>query len=208
VVIALLSEPEAAHKVTELAKQAHVAPATAQKTVFALEHEGLLDVTGRGPQKIRHVRDAAALLERYAEDARADRRKAVRCRVLGDELEEIARSTHERLYGAHVSAVLTGPSAAALEAPALTAYPVTEFWFSGSRSARYLLEALDAVEADSGANVILWRAGSKGPLAEMRFEPRWPAPLASPFRIYADLLANPQRGAEQASVYREQVIGF
>jgi hypothetical protein len=148
------------------------------------------------------------LLASFAADAAADRRKVVRCRILGEGIADLAKRAHEGLEESRVKNCLTGAAAAAIEAPALTGYPVAEFWVTGPRSPEYLLRAVDAIEAEAGANLLLWRATRSGPFGGMRKAPEYPVPLASPFRVYADLLANPQRGREQAEVYRERVIGF
>lgn len=209
VVIALLEAPEAEHKVTVLAEQAGVSPATAQRVLFGLEADGLLAVAGKGPNKVRKLTDPSELLDRYAADAAADRRLAVRCRIIGDDPIEIAERAAEGLGRASVRYSVTGVTAALLEAPALTAVSRPELWVQGPRTPEYLLRAVDGIVSDDGGNLILWRATTRGPMALSRYREDTPhLRLASRFRVYADLLANPQRGREQADVYRERMIGF
>jgi hypothetical protein len=101
---------------------------------------------------------------------------------------------------------LTGSAAAASEARAVTrvALPV-EFWVTGPTAPEHLAKVVGGIAAEEGANVILWCPGSRGPMARTR---RNGITLASEFRIYADLLADPRRGKEQAAYYRESVIKF
>ena len=208
VVLSLLAAPNAEHKVTVIAEQAHVSPATAQKVLFGLEADGLLMIAGRGPNKVRTLTDPSALLDRYAADAVADRRLAVRCRVLGDDPLEIVAAAVEGLATAAVPYCITGTVAALLEAPALTTVSRPELWVHGPRTPEYLLRAVDGIASDEGGNLLMWRASTAGPMAQCRYGENPHLRLASKFRVYADLLANPQRGREQAEVYRERMIGF
>lgn len=208
VVLALLEAPQADHKVTVLADRAGVSPATAQRVLFGLEADGLLAVAGRGPNKIRTLTDPSALLDRYAADAVADRRLAVRCRILGDDPAEIVERAAEALGRAAVPYCITGAAAALLEAPALTAAPRPELWVKGPRTPEYLLRVVDGIASEDGGNLILWRASTRGPMALSRYDENPHLRLAAKPRVYADLLASAQRGREQAEVYRERIIGF
>ncbi|MDO8949524.1 MAG: hypothetical protein Q8S43_11220 [Actinomycetota bacterium] len=208
VVLSLLEAPDAKHQVTVIANQARVSAATAQKVLFGLEAEGMLMVAGRGPNKVRTLTDPSALLDRYAADAAADRRLAVRCRVLGDDPLKIVEAAVEGLTAAGVSYCVTGTVAALLEAPALTTVARPELWVHGPRTPEYLLRAVDGIASEDGGNLLLWRATTTGPMAQCRYGANQHLRLASRFRVYADLLANPQRGREQAEVYRERIIGF
>jgi len=208
VVIALLEQPEARHKVTDLAERAGVSVATAQRVVFELEAEGFLIAEGAGPRKTRRIEDPAALLDRYAQDAARDRRRSVRCRVLGDSTQQIAVEVGGRLAKASIGSALTGVAAAMVEAPALTSVSVAEFWVARGTAVEYLRQAVGGISSEEGANVVLWRAGSGGPLVGAQLSPAIGVLVASRFRVYADLLVNPRRSREQAAAYRERVIGF
>lgn len=208
VAIALLAEPEARHRVTSLAERAGVSAATAQRVVYELEAEGFLIPEGAGPRKTRRIEDPAALLDRYAQDASRDRRRSVRYRVLGEGIQQIAAAVGERLATASIGSALSGIAAAMVEAPALSSISAAEFWIAKGTALERLRRTVDGITSDEGANVVLWLAGTRGPLVGARLSPAAGIEVASPFRIYADLLANPRRGREQAAVYRERVIGF
>ncbi len=208
VVLALLESPDSEHKVTTLAGRVGVSPATAQRVLFGLEADGLLAAAGRGPNKVRTLTNPSALLDRYAADAVADRRLALRCRIIGDDPIEIVERAAEALGRASVLYCVTGAAAALLEAPALTAVHRPELWIQGPRTPEYLLRAVDGLASDDGGNLILWRATTRGPMALCRYGESPHLRLAAKSRVYVDLLAGSQRGREQAEVYRERIIGF
>jgi hypothetical protein len=208
VAIALLGKVEGEHRVTELAATAGVSVATAQKVVFGLESEGLLVPNGTGPRKSRRLVDPSGLLDRYAADAARDRRRAVRCRVIGDTTLGLATEVGVRLRDAGMAHALTGVAAALIEAPALTATFPVELWVGKVGSPDYLRQIVGGIPSTGGANVVLWLAGTAGPLTGSHYDRAINLEVAASFRVYADLLANPRRGREQAAVYREEVIGF
>jgi hypothetical protein len=209
VAVEMLQHPSAGFRVTELAAAVHSSPATVQRVFHGLESEGLLVASGRGPQKVRRLMDdsGSALLERYATDAPRDRRRAIRLRVLGDAPDDVIATVAHGLDSDHIKYALTGSVAAALEALAVTGvqFPV-EFWVNGPCSADALAKAVGGIASEEAPNVVFWRAGSRGPMVGTRVIDG--VRRASPFRVYADLLADPRRGKEQAAYYRESVIGF
>jgi AraC-like DNA-binding protein len=209
IAIALLENPAAEYRVTALADALHVSPATVQRVFYGLEADALLIASGRGPQKVRRLADptGAALLDRYATDARRDRRRVIRLRVLGDSTGDVVAAVTRGLSAASIGHALTGSAAAVLEAPAVTrAIVPVEFWVNGPTAPEAIAKAVEGIPSDEGANVILWRVGSRGPLTGTRV--MGGITRASRFRVYADLLADPRRGKEQAAYYRESVIGF
>lgn len=211
VALKILETPPAEFRVTELAGLVHVSPATVQRVLAGLESDGLLRAHGRGPQKVRRLVDdtGSELLDRYAADAGRDRRRAIRLRVLGDGPEDVVPTVAHGLATGPtpIRYALTGSAAAAFEAPAVTGVllPI-ELWVDGPFTPETVAGAVGGVMSEGGANVVLWRAGSRGPMAGTRVVDG--IRRASTFRIYADLLADPRRGREQAAYYRESVIGF
>lgn len=208
VVIALLDAPEAKHGVTDLAKRASVSVATAQRVVFELESDGFLIAEGAGPRKTRRIMDPSALLDRYAQDAARDRRRSVRCRVIGESAQQIAVGIGGRFRKASVGHALSGVAAAMIEAPALTGVSLAEFWIARGAAPEHVRQIVGGIASDEGANVVLWLAGTGGPLVGAQLDQAVGVTVASRFRVYADLLVNPRRGREQAAAYREKVIGF
>lgn len=207
VALALLSNPSCDWKVADLAADGHVSLGTAQNTVVALEAEGLLERFGRGPSTRRRVTDPAALLDRYARDAAADRRVIARGFILNNGAGETMRAVSQRLMseGQGVQAWFTGVAAAQMVAPHVTAVRRFEAWVTAPHSADVILSAMGAMPADEGANLVVMR-GHKG--VTVGSEYRDGIHRVSVFRMYADALADPARGEEQAEHLRETVVGF
>lgn len=205
VAVALLTDPARDWRVTELAEEVHVAPATAHGALVGLEAEGLVERVGRGPATRRRVTDPAGLLDRYAEDAAADRRVLARAYVLDDGPERTLARMDDALSNANITYAFTGTCAAALLAPHLTAVGRYEVWVTSPHAVAYVTGNAGAAPAEQGTNVVFLR-GPSGVLACANRDRRvW---LVSPFRIYADLLCDPLRGEEQAEYLRDTVIGF
>jgi hypothetical protein len=207
VALALLSAPTRDWKVADLAAEGYVSLGAAQNTVVALESEGLLERTGRGPSTRRCVTDPAALLDRYARDAAADRKVIARGFLLNNGAEETMRAVSLRLKSEApgVRACFTGVAAAQLVAPHVTTVRTFEAWVTAPHRADFILGAMGAMPVDEGVNLFVMR-GHKGVLVGSEY--REGIPRVSVFRMYADALADPARGEEQAEHLRETVIGF
>lgn len=207
IALALLSDVGRDWKVSDLAAEGSASLATAQKTVVALESEGLLERSGRGPATRRRVTDAGALLDRYAQDAAADRKVFARGFVLNDGVLQTMRAASQRLSGAEqgAQAWFTGIAAAQLVAPHVTTVRTFEAWVITFGRQDIVLDALGAMPVEEGANLVLMRGH---PSVCVGSERRDGVPVVSVFRMYADALADPARGEEQADYLRETVIGF
>jgi hypothetical protein len=207
VALALLADPVRQWKVGDLAVEGRVSLGTAQNTVVSLESEGLLERSGRGPATRRRVTDSGALLDRYARDAAADRKVLARGFVLNDGTLQTMRAVSQRLSGAEqgAQAWFTGIAASQLVAPHVTTARVFEAWVITSGRQDIVLDALGAMPVDEGANLVLMRGH---PSVCVGSERRDGIPVVSVFRMYADALADPARGEEQADYLRETVIGF
>ncbi len=180
---------------------------TAQNTVVALEAAGLLERTGRGPATRRSVTDAGGLLDLYARDAVADRRVIARGFLLNNGADETMRTVAHRMREqADVPRVwFSGVAAAQMLAPHVTAVRTFEAWVATQHRADSLLDAMGAMSAQDGANLVVMR-GHEGVLVGSKTDRG--VHRVSRFRIYADALADPARGEEQAEYLRETVIGF
>jgi len=207
IALALLSDTAREWKVSDLAAEGSASLATAQKTVVALELEGLLQRFGRGPATRRRVVDPAGLLDRYARDAVADRKVTARGYLLDNGAVETMRSASQRLVteAPAIGAWFTGVAAAQVLAPHLTSVRTFEVWVGSGHRADVVLSMMGAVQVDEGANLVVMR-GHKGVLVGS--ESRDGIPVVSVFRMYADALSDPARGEEQADYLRETVIGF
>lgn len=203
---ALLGEPEHWWHVAELAAVADVSPALAHRVLSRLEHNDLIVVDGAGPQRVRRVANATALLDLLAEELQDRRVKQVRAYGLARDARALARTLSNKLTDAGCDHAVTGPAAAARLAPFVTSIPVVDIWITEGVDLDSAVESLGAETVHEGHNIVLRQAPADAPLAfRSRLDGVW---TANPFRLYCDLRRDPRRGKEQADRLRQEVIGF
>jgi hypothetical protein len=205
VALALLLEPHEDWRVTDAAERAGVSLGTSQNVLVALEADGLVKRTGKGPATRRRVVDPGELLDRYALDAAVDRKPMARGFVLNQGVYETVRALAAGLEGSGITWGLTGVGAAALLAPYLTSVGHYEVWVTSPHAPAFALERMGAMAVERGVNLTLLRGPAAVLLGGRMQEDVW---LASAVRVYVDLLQDPARGKEQAEHLRDQVIGF
>lgn len=202
---ALLLDPERAWGVSALAEAARVSTGLVHRVLTRLEAETLVQSRGKGPARVRVVREPAGLLDLWAEEQQ-DAPTRLPAYRLGQTSAQVAREVLEGLVDARIEHALTGAAAAATLAPFVTAIPVIEVWVEATASDAMLLNATDAEEVTSGHNLVFLQAKDDLPL---RFATSTGTTrTVNPFRLYVDLRRDPRRGAEQAERLRDEVIGF
>ncbi|CAN5909479.1 hypothetical protein BH23ACT10_BH23ACT10_20750 [soil metagenome] len=202
---ALLAQPDRAWKVTDLADAADVSSGLAHRVLARLEQDGVVGVEGAGPSRVRHVVNAAALLELWAEEQQ-DKPRRTRAHLLGQTPSLVAEQLCAGLDDAGIDYALTGPAAASIVAPFVTAVPVVDVWVAATADPDRVCAAVDAEQVPTGHNILFNQARDDHPLVfRKRIDDRW---IVNPFRLYLDLRANPQRGVEQAAHLRREAIGF
>lgn len=199
-------EEERWWRVTELADAAGVAAGTAQNALRRLDQLGFLETRGAGPGKRRRLAAPADLLDEWATAAGSERRVLTTTFVAGQGPVGLAKEVSRRLGSAGIAHAVTGGCAALLIAPHATGARKCEVWVDPTASAPLVLDALGAEEVPKGANVVVLRARTTSPL--LGAQTMDGIMIANPFRVYADLLVDPQRGEEQAKFLREGRIGF
>jgi ribosomal protein S25 len=202
---ALLVDRERAWKVTDLAERTQVSVGLAHRVLKRLEGEGVVRAEGTGPGRTRYVDNPAALLDLWAEEQQ-DRPLRTRAFLLAETTRQAIDALGMGLEKARIDHALTGAAGASLRAPAVTAVPVIEVWAAATEAPERLCEAVGAEAVADGHNVVFLQADGDHPmLYREQVEGRW---VASPLRLYVDLLQAPQRGREQARYLRSEVIGF
>jgi len=202
----LLQQHDSWWRVTQLADAAGVSAGTAQNVLRRLDDLGFVETQGSGPDKRRRVAAPADLLDEWALAAGKERRVLTTTFVSAQGPVGVAREVSERLRLANIAHAVTGACAALLIAPYATSARKCEVWVDPAASAPLVLRALANDEVAQGGNVVVLKSRTTGPLLDaMTVEG---VDVASPFRVYADLLADPQRGEEQAKFLREGRIGF
>lgn len=202
---ALLLDRERPWQVQALAQAARASVGLAHRVLARLQREGVVAAEGVGPSRRRRVTDPTALLDLWAEE---QVRRPLRTLgyVLGQTPRQVSARIGEGLGRAGIDYALTGAAAATMVAPFVTAVPVTDVWVAAAAAPDDLLRAAHADAVADGHNVVFLQGNDDTPL-EFR-EKRENLWLANHFRLYADLLADPRRGREQAQHLRQEVIGF
>jgi hypothetical protein len=202
----MLLEWKRGWRVTELSKTTGVSAGTAQDAVQRLEKLQLLRTEGKGPRKLRWIAEPQRLLDLWAAEAGRERVTLLTAFLFSQGPEDLARQISQRLATAAVGHAVTGTCAARLVAPHVTASHVCEVWVSAGCSPQIVLEALGAKAEAKGANVRVLRAGSDAPL--FRSHEVAGTRIVNDLRLYADLLADPKRGEEQAAFLRETRLEY
>ncbi|MGH2965112.1 MAG: hypothetical protein ACRDMH_07000 [Solirubrobacterales bacterium] len=202
---ALLLKPERVWHINDLAEVAAVSPPLVHRVVSRLEDEGVMIAEGSGPNRVRRLTNATALLDLWAEE-NVDRPIRTRGHLLAPSPQRLMTTLGGNLERGGLDYALTGAAAASLVAPFVTAVPVIEVWVSARTGADELYDATRAEPVTDGENVVFLQAKDDAPLAfRERVKRLW---LANRFRLYADLRRDPRRGREQAENLRQEVIGF
>ena len=202
---ALLLEPTRNWQVGELAERADVSVGLTHRVLARLDHEGVMTAEGVGPARVRRVGDPPALLDLFAEET--DEKPArVLAYFLAQSPKTLITDLAAGLAKTDFGWALTGAAAASLLAPFVTAVPVVDVWVQAAAGRRELFDAAGADPVGDGANLVFWQA--KADVALAFHQETNGIRIANIFRIYADLLADPRRGREQAQNFRQEVIGF
>lgn len=202
---ALLLHPERAWQVQDLAKGAQVSAGLAHRVLTRLEGEGIIAAEGTGPNRMRRVIDATALLDLWAEE-NVDRPTRTLGYLLAQTPRQLIKEVGRNLGRSGIDYALTGAAAASLVAPFVTAVPVVEVWVRATAAPDELYEGAQADRVTDGQNIVFLQAKDDTPLAfRVKARGLW---VANRFRLYAELRHDPRRGREQADHLRREVIGF
>lgn len=201
---ALLLGREHSWKVQDLAERAGVSDALAHRVLTRLDAEAIVATEGAGPNRVRRIVNAGALLDLWAEeniDRDVERTAAF---LLARTPKELVGAVGERLGHAGVQYAVTGAAAAMTLAPFVTAVATVDVWVTAGATPKWLLDVLEAERVDTGANAVIGQAPGDAPLAfRGQHDGVW---MVNPMRLYYDLRRDPRRGREQADRVREEVI--
>lgn len=204
---ALLVQHENWFGVTELARQAMVSPATASQVLTELERFDWLTVRGQGPDKERHLREPAALLDAWVGQLAVIRPPSLRRYYMPGAKADTLAARVGQVFDVHdVAYAISHEAAAQHYAPFLSSVPQIRVRALTGANVDAAIGDLGARIVDEGANLAIIEARSPG---ELLFRERvgnlW---LASPIQIYLDLLRGEGRAREMAGHFRKEKIGF
>lgn len=190
---------------TELSILAQTSTYTVSSTMQGLEQLDLVESKGNGPTQRRRVRNAAALLDAWAEEW--SRRKEARTRwytyahsghLTDKVIEGFVKHTRQEW-------ALTGAAAANAVVPRLTTVDRVEVIIQPDEAEK-LASAMGLSKAEKGANVVMIER-SGAPFMFLDEHPARPGSrFASPFIQYLDLLNGYGRNKELAEEFRKQAL--
>lgn len=200
----ILGRAEHAWGVTELAQQARVSAGLAQSVMKILETESLVYTEGRGPSRKRRITDRGRFLDWLSRQGPGRvPRSQLPCALYGRTPEDLWQTISARLDPTEHA--ITGAAAASILGVGPTALPRTIVRVASRKPLRSIAESLKAEPTERGTNLLLWTdTGELGITGSTRVGGLVTAPTA---RVYLDLDAE-IRGADLASEFREQVLGY
>lgn len=193
--------------VTDIARQAQVAPSTASEVLTQLDRLDWLASRGQGPNKERHLREPAALLDAWVKQLAVIRPPAMR-RYFVPGLKTDGLMEHiGRAFDTHqVSYAVSYEAAAQRYAPFLSSVSQVRTRVQAGSSANAAVADIGARIVHEGSNLAIIETKSVG---ELLFREQvhgiW---LASPVQVYLDLLRGEGRAKELAEHLRKERIGF
>ncbi|HUZ27503.1 MAG TPA: hypothetical protein VMV07_27445 [Streptosporangiaceae bacterium] len=203
----MLGDPQRDWSVEHLAAAAACSTGQAHNTAVKLESEGLLTVTGRGPARRRKIINPGDLLDWLANvpAARRLRERLPAYLYTPDPAGPVTLISASASDSKLEYAVTGTAGAAAFGALVTTATPYVTVRIDPDVELRAAAKALRAEPVDSGANLVLVRdLGRLGVHGKAQIGP---VAVASPVRIWLDMLGEP-RGEDAAALFREAVLGW
>ena len=203
----LLMRHEDWFKVTTLAKQAGVSPATASQVLTELGRFDWLAWRGRGPGKERYLREPAALLDEWVKQLAVMRPPTMRrYYVPSIQVDGLVEKIDQILAAQGVEYAITHEAAGQRYAPYLSRLSQVRCRMLTSPAADQAIGELDARAVSEGFNLAIIEAKSPGELLfRERVKSLW---LASPIQVYLDLVHSEGRAKEMAEHLRREGIGF
>lgn len=190
------------------------AQASKQRTgqvLASLVDAGWVEATGRTRTRAYWVRDAAALLEHWADQLRSPEIRVYAYRWTRSVETLFVRLT--LLDEMQIGWAVGGAAASYLHHPALTEVPLPTVWVDAEPHANEAIGLLDAEPAGAGedANLIFWFSeGNPALRFTTRVSPQWMGELSLPVvsapRAYAEARWAGGRASDAAEMLREEIL--
>ncbi len=206
VIHALLNEPNRIWRISELAKQSEVANSHVHEVLRALEVEGFVERSGRGPNTRRKLIQPGNLLDEWANVHSLDEYDISSFYIWRQPTEQVAVLVTRELESRNISYALTAVSGAIRRAPFVWRESVAAILVPRSTDVMNAFSAPEISQVDEGENLSLLATKEMTPfMFRTLVDGNW---VASDIQIYLDLMVWPQRGKEQADYLRRERIGF
>ncbi|MDQ6776030.1 MAG: type IV toxin-antitoxin system AbiEi family antitoxin [Actinomycetota bacterium] len=205
---AILATADRPLHATELAEQSGWSVPQVANVLAAFDSEGWTVKRGaaRGPRAHRDLVEADAMLGSWSEAITAKPRRTRTAHRAGRDVMRLLREELAPALNRDVRWALSGWGALELTAPFATTTPSLHVYVSDSDFAGALSEALVHAalrEVDEGGRVTFWPVDAR---ALAFAAERDGIPVASPPRVYADLIGFGARGLDAAAHLKDQTI--
>ncbi|SDS51817.1 type IV toxin-antitoxin system AbiEi family antitoxin [Pseudomonas prosekii] len=203
----LLNHPSQWFGVNQLATLAKVSAATVSAVLTTLDRHEWLETRGQGPSKERKLSAPGELLDAWSKQLSEFAAPAVRrYYVPGYKGEQLVEWVAKAFVDNCAEYAITHEAAAQRYAPFLTGISQVRCLLQPGWTADLSLQRLGARAVTEGANLIVIESKSDGDFLETRDIDS--VTLASPVRVYLDLLKGEGRARELAEHLRKERIGF
>jgi hypothetical protein len=193
--------------VTDVAKQAHVAPSTASEVLGELERFDWLDSRGQGPSKERHLREPGALLDAWVKQLATQRTPPPRRYFVPGMKSDVLIDRLGKVFDAkQISYALSYEAAAQRYAPFLSGISQVKVRLLPGAGVESAMAELGARAVNEGANLTIIETNSADDLLFRQTIEG--VSIASPVQVYLDLLRGEGRAKEMAEHLRKERIGF
>jgi hypothetical protein len=191
----------------ELAKLAQVSPSTASVTFAELEKRDMIQVQGKGPNKIRRLATPTVLLDEWVRQREGSPRPDIRrFYVPMMKPEALMKAIHSVCEKHSTAYVITHEWAAQLYSPFLSNISQVKCRIFPNVPLSLITGELNAREVDEGTNLGLIESDS---IRDMLFEEEIRGlRVESPILAYLDLCNGDGRAKEMAEHLRHERIGF
>jgi hypothetical protein len=193
--------------VKDIANLAQVAPSTASEVLSELDRFEWLASRGQGPNKERHLREPAALLDAWVKQLPSFKQPAMRRYYVPGLKTDALIERLGHAFDAHdVSYTLSYEAAAQRYTPFLSSVSQVRVRMLAGPNAEKAVGDIGARIVSEGSNLAIIETDSPG---ELLFREKsggiW---LASPVQVYLDLLRGEGRAKELADHLRKERISF
>ena len=207
VIHALLVNHEKWFSAHELAQMAFVSTPTVSVVLTELQKRDLVDVQGKGPNKLRRLSRAGMLLDEWAKQVSLQPKPRIRrFYVPLVKPEELMKRINDVCTKYQTSYVISSEWAAQLYSPFLSSISQVKCRIFPNAPLSVIVDELKAREVEEGSN---WGLIESHSIRDMEFEQDLHGlRVQSPILAYLDLIGGEGRSKELAEHLRKERIGF
>ena len=193
--------------VHELAEVAMVSPATVSEVFSELERQDWVSLQGKGPRKERQLSQPTALLDAWAKEVRERPSPTMdRYYVPGVKADGLMQRVAEQFGKNNIEYAVSYEYAAQRYAPFLSSISQIRLRMIKSPESQAAISELGARPVAQGSNLGIIETDALGELLfRNEIHNVW---LASPVKVYLDLMHGEGRSIEMAEHLRREKIGF